>query len=181
MNIFYIYAYLRKDGSPYYIGKGKEYRMYNQKGHNISPPRDKSLIVMMENNLTEIGALALERFYIRWYGRKDIGTGILRNMTDGGEGTSGWIPSEDTRKKISQSKINPSQETRKRLSLSKIGKKSWCKGKKMNDEFRKNVSLNHADITGNKNPMYGKKHSPETLEKMRKKALERESRKRLIQ
>lgn len=93
---FYVYAYLREDGSPYYIGKGKNFRAIDSKSHVIKPPTDRTRIVFLETNLTELGALALERRYIRWYGRIELGTGILRNKTDGGDGVFGRRPSQET-------------------------------------------------------------------------------------
>ncbi|MFY8211955.1 MAG: hypothetical protein ACOVLB_04750, partial [Candidatus Nanopelagicus sp.] len=82
---FYVYAYLRQNGTPYYIGKGMALRAWDN-NHAVNLPDNISNIIIVSESLTEIGALALERRMIRWYGRKDLDTGILRNRTDGGDG-----------------------------------------------------------------------------------------------
>lgn len=137
MNIYYVYAYLRTDNTPYYIGKGTGKRAWvHCKNDVIHPPTDTSKIIILENNLSNLGALALERRMIRWYGRKDLGTGILRNQTDGGEGALGRKPrpftkehKENMSKAWETRRLTPvSEETRAKLSAKRRGRPSPNKG-----------------------------------------------------
>lgn len=131
--VYYVYAYLREDYTPYYIGKGKGKRLYTKRKSEIQPPRDKSRIITIQDNLSEVYAFILERYYIRWFGRKDNGTGILRNRSDGGEGPSGLISKRKG--------MTLSQDTKKKMSLSKKGKPSHRKGKTLSDEHKMNLSI----------------------------------------
>ncbi len=96
---FYTYAFLRRDGTPYYIGKGTGNRAFLNRGRKgCKRPKDKSRILFLKKGLTEEEAFRHEKYLIAVFGRKDLGTGILRNLTDGGEGVSNIA--EATKKKL---------------------------------------------------------------------------------
>ena len=185
--MYYTYAYLREDKTPYYIGKGKGKRIYNKTNGDIRPPKDKSRIIFLKKNLTEEEAFEHEKYMIVVFGRKDIGTGVLRNRTDGGEGASGVLVSEETRKKLSEMRVgekNPNygkemteeqrqkiSEKRKGIKLSeehkdKIRQKmignTWNVGRKLSDETKQKVG----EAQKGNQYMKGRKLSDETKRKM---------------
>lgn len=98
---FYVYAYLREDGTPYYVGKGKGPRAFHKYHRFVSTP-PKERIAFLARNVNEPDALQAEMLLIRMYGRRDDGTGILRNLTDGGEGTMGQIFTPERRRQQSK-------------------------------------------------------------------------------
>ena len=124
MKCFYAYMWLREDGTPYYVGKGKGNRGYSSKPHH-RPPKDRSRILIFERN-SEREAFDTEKELIRNWGRKDNRTGILINCTSGGIGGAtftGRTHTEGARKKISEARkgVRFSVEHRHKLSVAKIG------------------------------------------------------------
>ena len=65
---------------------------------------DKNLIQVIAHKLSEAEALLLETKLIKLYGRKDINTGILRNLTDGGDGTSGKAWTKEAKMRVAAAK-----------------------------------------------------------------------------
>jgi hypothetical protein len=180
LNRFYTYAYLREDRTPYYIGKGSGKRVFSS-NRAINRPKDKSRIIFLKQNLTEEEAFKHEIYMIAIFGRKDLGTGILHNRTNGGEGASGTIKSEETRRKIGEAKKgknnpqygkrgknchnygkSPSEETRKKMSERQKGEKNHNYEKSPSEETRKKMSEAQR---GENNAMYGKSRSEESRRK----------------
>jgi hypothetical protein len=172
-NRFYTYAYLRKDRTPYYIGKGEGNRAYNKHQKGISVPKDKSRILFLKQNLLEEEAFKHEIYMIAVFGRKDLGIGILRNRTNGGEGASGAIKSEETKRKLSESKKGKSQseETKRKIGEAKKGENNCFYGKSHSEETKRKLSESHKGKSlsvetkeklselnsGEKNPAYGRR------------------------
>jgi hypothetical protein len=179
MNNYYVYQYLREDGTPYYIGKGKGNRAYIN-NRTTPKPADNNRIQLIKKNLSEEDAFRLEIELIACHGRKDLGTGILRNLTDGGEGVSGRIATTETiekrvakntgKKRTVDQKLRMSQAQKGRKPTEYTDEKKYeiskkisdsLKGKTKSDEHKKKLSEH---FTGKSNGP----RSEETKQKMRK-------------
>ena len=128
MSEYYTYAYLRENGRPYYIGKGKGKRLFYKYGKNCKPPKDRSRIIKLKQNLTEEEAFKHEIYMIAVFGKKCDGTGILMNIADGGNAPPTYY-GEDS----------PSKRPEVRAKIGAANKKS-LKGKKIPEEVRQKQS-----------------------------------------
>jgi len=98
---FYVYAMCRPNGEPFYVGKGIGERATAHEAESLKAKNDRlkhRIIRSIKEQGLRVGykllgtfaseeeALDEEKRLIRKYGREDIGSGTLANLTDGGEG-----------------------------------------------------------------------------------------------
>jgi len=112
---FYVYIYWYQN-EPIYVGKGKDDRMwwhvlncqkknsyfYNKLRKILAEDPDHLEITCEFKELSETRAFELEKELIKEFGRKDLGTGSLYNLTDGGEGSSGYKHTKECKKQKSE-------------------------------------------------------------------------------
>ena len=124
---------------PFYVGKGLQGRPYKhldaarkgEKSHKSNKIRKawrENLPIIIKHVLrTDIEQEAFneEKRLISYYGRRDKKTGELINVTDGGEGTSGHVHTEESRKKMKERRKEYviTEETRQKLREKSLGKR----------------------------------------------------------
>lgn len=145
----YVYQHIIEgENNPFYIGIGTsaDYeRAYRARGrsvfwNSVAKKYGYSVQILFDE-LSWEDACKKEIELIKLFGRRNNNTGILVNMTDGGEGQRGFIMSEETKNKLRVANL----------------------GKKQSDETKEKRRIL---MLGNKRNL-GKKASPETIEKLR--------------
>lgn len=102
---FYVYIHKKPDGTPFYIGKGHGRRAYNfycrSEWHKniVAKYGKKNILIEIINCVNESQAFDLEKIYIKQI--RDSGIKLV-NLTDGGEGHSGFKQNNQTKQKRAQ-------------------------------------------------------------------------------
>jgi hypothetical protein len=152
--MFYTYLYLREDGTPYYVGKGKGRRAFRKGQRQFNVPVDKSNILIQEFE-SEADAFEAEKFLIEYYGRKDLGAGCLRNLTDGGEGGSGRVVSDSIKEQLRLRMLGTNYSIGHKVS--DVSLQALLAGTRRRQQ---SAELNHdhsLKMRGAGNPMFGKR------------------------
>ena len=137
--MFYTYAHYTPQGRLFYIGKGHGGRAYSfyQRGsywENVVAKYGKPDVQILANWNTEEEAFSHEILLIDCF--RELGHKLC-NLTNGGEGTSGF-------KRITpiwNKGIPLTKECKQKLSVAMTGRPSWNKGMPHSEEHRKKVSL----------------------------------------
>jgi hypothetical protein len=156
----YVYIHKRKDTNEvFYVGIGQnKNRAFEKTRRNPFWKRITKItdfdVHIIEENLSWKEACEREKYWISFYGRRNINTGSLVNLTDGGDGTLGRIVSEETRNKMRRP---ISEEHKRKIGLASKGRNV---GRKHTEEARKKMS------NASKGRNVGRKHTEEARKKM---------------
>ena len=196
-----VYVHTNKVNNKVYIGvtsKRPESRWDNGNGYKRNQPVFWNAIqkygwdgfehIIFAKGLLKSEAMKMEKSLIAFYQsncRKYRNPEFGYNETDGGDGMTGWYPTEETRQKMSKSakdrvdrigynpmfddekygEKNPfyghthTDESKQKMREAKLGKMDGANnpmyGKKHTQETRKKMSENHADYCGKNHPRYG--------------------------
>ena len=140
-----VYEHRRNDtGEVFYVGIGNDKnRPYTKQGRNRFWKRIVNKhgysVHILHDNISWDEACQLEKQLISQYGRIDLGTGCLVNMTDGGDGTLGAIRSEEFKHKVSvavKQRIVTSEKRQEMLSKS-------LETRRLNKELKKQLGYHY--------------------------------------
>ncbi len=176
MNNYYVYGhYVSGSNEPFYIGKGKEQRAWVTQHRNFLwkevVAEHRYEVRIIQDNMNETDALLLETELIEKYGRIDLDTGILVNMTEGGNGGMGMLMTEEYRQNLANSARKRWNSPQYKEKQSVAQKNSWqdetIRNKRISRMIATDVKIknSHSKKEMWKNPEYRNKN----LETRRKK------------
>lgn len=142
--MFYTYLWLRENGTPYYAGKGSGIRAFTSWSHGVHKPETKVRIIV-QVFISEEEAFEAEKFLINYYGRLDLGTGCLRNLTDGGENP----PRTKLGRCVSQRRRRLISETLKRKGIVPPSRKGVPHTQEVKDRISASMRLLRRTQNGN--------------------------------
>ena len=168
-DIFYIGIELDTDKKKALGKRSKIITGRNKHWKNIVNKVDYKIDILFLD-ITNQEAINIEKYLIKYYGRRDLKTGTLVNLTDGGEGTLNMVVSKETRlknakaakKTVNRKGKKASIKEKERLSELHKGNK-YCLGRKLSQETKDKIS----------EVQKGKKLSEETKNKIRNKLIGR--------
>lgn len=153
--MYYLYRHIRLDkNEPFYIGIGtiqvidNKYYYYSRakdKGNRniiwiriVAKTKYKIDILLESEDYEFIKQKEIE--FVKLYGRIDLKTGILANMTDGGEGCLNISPESLIKRNQKLTGQKRTEEFKKKLSEDRKGEKNPCFGRIFSEEEKVNVS-----------------------------------------